>query len=497
MSPLTRIRPDHTHALCDVASTRALEVAAAADLAPGSLMQRAGLSLARLVLAHRPHAKCVWLACGPGNNGGDGLQAALELHQRGKEVLVTWAGNTQNTPPNSAQAYARFTAAGLRISQEAPRQATNMDDMVCVDAMLGIGASRGLQGQMAQWALHMQTLQQRGALVVTADVPSGLHADTGRLLDPATPAVCADITLSLLTLKPGLFTGHGRDLCGQVWLDSLGVSTAHQASAVLQGAPRPAARLHASHKGSYGDVAVVGGAPGMRGAALLAASAAMHAGAGRVFVNLLAPSIHEVNMAMPELMFRHWEDLPLARLCVVAGCGAGESLTPYLGDLLRQAKGLVLDADALNSIAAQPKFIRLTSQRDAQTTVMTPHPLEAARLLGSSTQAVQNDRLRAARDVADRYNCMVVLKGSGTVLAAPGHTTTINPTGNALLARGGTGDVLAGMVGAALAGCLASGATSAATLQAIGAAVYRHGELADTWPTTKSWSPSRLAAAAR
>jgi hydroxyethylthiazole kinase-like uncharacterized protein yjeF len=207
------------------------------------------------------------------------------------------------------------------------------------------------------------------------------------------------------------------------------------------------------HKGSFGDVAVVGGAPGMVGAALLAARAAHAAGAGRVFVEMLDGEALALDPLRPELMFRHgWTQGAagtLAQSTVVCGCGGGDAVRASLPRLLSLAARLVLDADALNALAADPSLATLLLARSRRHagTVLTPHPLEAARLLGSSTAEVQADRLSAARSLAGRFQCVVVLKGSGSIVAAPGHTPRINATGNASLATAGTGDVLAGWLG--------------------------------------------------
>lgn len=480
---LQRLRPERPYDLHDVSTTRHIEAAAAQQLPEHTLMQRAGLSVARLLRALWPHAHSVWVACGPGNNGGDGLEAALHLHRTGMNVVVTWAGGPDTAPPDCLKSWQHFKAAGLRLSEQAPEHVD-----VCVDALLGIGASRALSGQMASWAAHMNRM---GAPVLAVDIPSGLQADTGALLEPGAVAVKADVCLSLLTLKPGLFTAYGRDLAGQVWWDDLGVMPELMPQARRLGAPPSPAWLHNSHKGSHGDVAVVGGAQGMRGAALLAALAAMHGGAGRVFLSLLDDSTH---LPWPELMQRDLSQLDLESLCVVVGCGAGDQLTAHLPSLLAQSQKLVLDADALNSIAKSPDLQQALQQRRAQSTVLTPHPLEAARLLGISAAEVQADRLGYAQRLAQQARCTVVLKGSGTVIASPKQGLMINPTGNALLARGGTGDVLAGLVGA----CWASRSSQQhADVAAVTEAVYLHGRMADDWPADAPWSPSLLAQALR
>jgi hydroxyethylthiazole kinase-like uncharacterized protein yjeF len=316
------------------------------------------------------------------------------------------------------------------------------------------------------------------------DLPSGLDADTGA----ATLAVRAGHTLSLLTLKPGLFTAQGRDACGQVWLDTLGVDPGPAVPAAwLAGPPAIATRAHASHKGSYGDVAVIGGAPGMAGAALLAASAALHAGAGRVFVGLLDAPL-AVDVQHPELMLRAWESLDLRAMHVACGCGGGDAVRAALPRVLSLSASLVLDADALNAIAGDTALQALLQARgrSGRPTVLTPHPLEAARLLGRTTQEVQAQRLAAGDELAQRFACTVLLKGSGTVVAAPGQVPAINPTGNARLATAGTGDVLAGLVAARLA-------SGQAAFEAAMAGAWLHGNAADRWPDGQPLTAGALA----
>ena len=460
------------HALHSVEATRRIEAIAQSSLPRHALMQRAGIAVARLGLAIAPHCRRIWIACGPGNNGGDGLETAVHLRRAGKSVFVTWLGRTDTAPPDAAASFQHALAAGVSIGDEPPR-----DCDLCIDAMLGIGSMRDPEGRMADW-IHL--MNASSGIVLAVDVPTGLHADTGVI---SQHYVDADHTLSLLTLKPGLFTGHGRDVAGKVWLDRLEVS--HSMSedqgviaplAWLAGAPAVAARAHASHKGSFGDVAVIGGAPGMTGAALLAASAALHAGAGRVFVGLLDGGSMTVDVNQPELMVRPIETLDFRSLTVVCGCGGGAVIAEPLARILSTAGTLVLDADAINKIACDSKFQSLLIARTGRlaATVLTPHPLEAARLLSCGVDEVQADRLAAAQLLANRFHCTVVLKGSGTIVAAPGQTPIVNSTGNARLATAGTGDVLAGMIGAGLAARLPP-------FQAASQAVYRHGLHADQW----------------
>jgi hydroxyethylthiazole kinase-like uncharacterized protein yjeF len=226
----------------------------------------------------------------------------------------------------------------------------------------------------------------------------------------------------------------------------------------------------------------------MTGAALLAATAALHSGAGRVFVSLLDGGSLAVDLTQPELMFRDITSLDVSQLTVVCGCGAGHTIAAPLARILSSAPRLVIDADGLNALAAdtQVQQLLVARQRRNRQTVLTPHPLEAARLLGSSAQQVQTDRLAAAEELAKRFACSVVLKGSGTVIAAPNHMSAINPTGNARLATAGTGDVLAGMIGARMAGGLNA-------FQAACESVWWHGHLADCWSLKTPLTASALA----
>jgi hydroxyethylthiazole kinase-like uncharacterized protein yjeF len=468
--------------LHDVAGTRAIELAALTALPSHTLMQRAGLAVAKLALATVPHARRIWVACGPGNNGGDGLEAAFHLRLWGKEPVITWLSSPSQASLDTQAAYEKVRALGLAIADDPPTQY----DM-CIDALLGIGAtSREPDANMAHWMAHMH---RSGAPILAIDVPSGLNPDTGVAQHSH---VKASHTLSLLTLKPGLFTSQGRDACGNVWFDDLDVSCNAAddpaPTAQLNAAPFPAVRSHASHKGSFGDVAVIGGAPGMTGAALLAGSAALHAGAGRVFISLLDETDLALDPLHPELMFRHLDSLDLSSLITVCGCGGGSAIARHLQGIFASQAPVVIDADALNKIAFDSVLQAALKSRSAQAlvTVLTPHPLEAARLLGCDTLQIQQDRLKAASHLTAMFGCTVILKGSGTVIAEPGRISVINATGNSRLATSGTGDVLAGMVGAHLAG-------GQAAFQGACAAVYEHGAIADGWPGPQRLTASQLA----
>ena len=471
--------------LHDADASRAAEHAALALHAPQLLMARAGLAVARLAMAWAPQARRVHVLAGPGNNGGDGLVAARHLCAAGVAAHVSLLADPNRLPADAAQALSDAQQAGVAIDIGS----LDGDEAdLCIDALLGIGASRAPQGLIAA---AIAAVNEQRAPVLAVDLPSGLHPDTGTLLGPA--AVRAGVTLALLTLKPGCCTGHGRDHAGELWLDTLGV-TADAPTAWLSGPPPWRPRRHAAHKGSLGDVAVVGGAPGMVGAAWLAARAALAAGAGRVYCSLLDPQAATLDPARPELMARTawWQSPPalLAQCTVVCGCGGGEAVRAALPPLLSHAGRLVLDADALNALAVDPALQPLLRARAARgrATLLTPHPLEAARLLQTGPAEVQRDRLAAARQLAADTGAAVLLKGSGSVIAAAGQPTHINPTGNAALATAGTGDVLAGWA----AGLWAQQPEAAAADVAV-AAAWQHGRAADLFVLAGHRGPLRAA----
>ena len=492
--------------LFNVAQTRQLEaIADLHNLSRFSLMEQAGLAIAKLAMAVKPTAHCHWIFCGPGNNGGDGLEAAAQLHQRGQKVVVVlW--QTQKRPADSEAALKKVLDLGIAlVSQLDSTHSIPSSDLV-IDALLGIGLrnqntapEKANVDEVPSMLAWIEAAYQSGADVLAVDIPSGLNANTGNFDDVSLQraSIQAAHTLQLLNAKPGCFTASGRDACGTLWLDTLG-------SEALQHNLVSAARLntltqpkqqqsHATHKGTFGDVAVMGGESvqvrgmGMTGAVDLAALAALHAGAGRVMVCYLNNDADSTTRPM-EVMARSLEALDLQNGVVVCGCGGGIEIRKVLPKVLQESAQLVLDADALNAIAQDPWLEDLVRQRAAKNkpTVITPHPLEAARLLKTNTAQVQNDRLQAAQNLAQQLRCTVVLKGSGTLIAQAGETTVMNPTGSARLATGGTGDVLAGVLGARMAQGLNA-------FEAACSAVYEHGQAADNAPLTLTLTASTLA----
>ena len=456
--------------LYSVAQIRVIEQAARAALPAGTLMRRAGEAAAACALAmleNRPGS--VLVLAGPGNNGGDALEVAANLAAAGQAVDVVHLAGAAPSPETGA-ALQRARAAGPHFIESIPPDAGYA---LVVDGLFGIGLTRSLTE--AARAL-VERCNAMACPVLALDVPSGLDADTGALVGPQGVAIAATATITFLGDKPGLHTAEGCDHAGEVQVASLDVTASAAAQARLNGpalfAQQLAPRRRNSHKGSFGDVAVLGGAQGMLGAALLAARGALYAGAGRVFVAALDAS-PGVDLAQPEIMLRDAIGFAFERRAVVAGPGLGDGSQAMrlLGKVIDGSGALLLDADGLNLLAASPDLQERLVRHDGPV-VLTPHPLEAARMLGVTASIVQADRLENARELAQRLNAVVVLKGAGSVIARPDGEVAINPTGNPGLATGGSGDVLAGLCGALL------GQGWPAWEAALGA-VWLHGAAAD------------------
>ncbi|HEX7982085.1 MAG TPA: NAD(P)H-hydrate dehydratase [Duganella sp.] len=452
--------------LYSVAEIRAIEHAAAAVLPDGALMQRAGQSGANAALDMLPfstnRARVLVLA-GPGNNGGDALEAAAHLAHAGATVTVLHYPPLGEPSAERATALQRAHASDVCFADvddiDGSADATaalvaGTDWNLVVDGLFGIGLKRPLAGAMRALA---ESVNQLACQVLALDVPSGLDADTGAIVGPDGVAIRATHTITFIGDKPGLHTCEGRDYAGLVDVSRLEIDAglfppaSMHVNDVKLFARHLRPRQHSSHKGSYGNVAVIGGAHGMRGAPLLAARAALHGGAGRVYA-LFVDEPLPCDAGQPELMCRGAGDFDLesATLVIGPGLGASSSAAGLLTRAIACDGALLADADALNLIAATPSLREALAQRK-QPAVLTPHPLEAARLLERSVGEVQEDRVLAARELAASLNAVVVLKGSGTVIAAPTGAVVINTTGNPALATAGTGDVLAGLCGSLMA----------------------------------------------
>lgn len=423
-----------------------------------TLMQRAGYALYRLVQACYPYAHNILIMAGKGNNGGDAIVAATHLKQKGKQVYLIWLGNTKQASIDTQEAIQIAQKHQItlypytpEITSETINNISKQGIDLIIDGLLGIGldASKPLSDNYVQLIILMNQLH---APVIAVDVPSGLIAQTGAI---HTQAVHASHTLTFLAAKSGLFTAQGREYCGQIWLDTLDIQPPTLPPCGYLYAPSSCAspRAHNTHKGSFGDVSIIGGAPGMVGAALLAARAALKAGAGRAFISLLENEHNTIPFALdfscPELMFRPISQLSFKQNTIVCGCGGGLQVKNWLPQLLHECPRLVLDADALNAIAASKTLQQQLQARKASgfATILTPHPLEAARLLQTTSEDIQNNRMHFAALLANTFECTCVLKGSGSITATPGQLPFINSSGNAALATAGSGDVLAGWLG--------------------------------------------------
>lgn len=412
------------------------------------LMERAGAAAAELAARLCAEtAKDVLVLAGPGNNGGDAKIVAERLRQQ----------------------FFRVTLAGAAEAATLPME---KNWGLIVDGLFGIGLARPVEGDFARLVDYVNA--QR-CPVLALDIPSGLASDTGRILGRA---VRATHTITFIALKPGLLTLDGPDYCGDVSVAGLGLDlktlarpVAWKASpALFADALRPRPRNF--HKGTAGSLAILGGAAGMTGAALLAGRAALKLGAGRVYVGMLEETT--LDPGAPELMLRHPDDAlgqDLDALVVGPGLGQSGRAEALVGAVLASDMPCVLDADALN-LLADNRDLRAACAKRRSDTLLTPHPGEAARLLSCKIADVQDDRLAAAQRLAGDLNAHVVLKGNGSVLVARDGHWFVNTSGNPGMASAGMGDVLSGILGAFLAQRLSGEA-------ALVLGVHLHGAAAD------------------
>jgi NAD(P)H-hydrate epimerase len=433
--------------LHDIHALRVLEARGAA-LHGGdafALTARAGLAGWHALLAHWPQAQRIAVACGPGNNGGDGYVLAGHALEAGRDVRVV-APVEPASPQARIAAQAYLDAGGRCAGVETLAQAE-----LVVDALLGIGLSRAPDGPVLA---VLQAINAAPAPVLALDVPSGVDAGTGHVPGEA---VRATLTLEFIAPKRGLRTGAALDATGRLALAGLGlpaevfdgVAPAAHAHAAADLAGWLPARPRDSHKGRNGHVLLVGGDHGGGGAILLAAAACLRSGAGLVSVATREANVAPLLSRRPEAMAHAVEGAGalsplLARADVLAiGPGLGQSAwaQALLAAVLDAAVPRVLDADALNLLAAKPQPLGAHD-------ILTPHPGEAARLLGVPVAEVQADRFGAAQALCERYGACVVLKGAGTIVAAPGQLPALIDAGNPGMAVGGMGDALTGCIAA-------------------------------------------------
>ncbi|MEX2468574.1 MAG: NAD(P)H-hydrate dehydratase [Pseudohongiellaceae bacterium] len=462
------------------------------DIPGFTLMQAAGAAAFTLLRETWPQVQRLVVFAGSGNNAGDGFIIARLGAEAGLQVSIIQVGNTDNLQGAAAEAHARAVDKGVPMLTLAELRAAPQHDSpntVAVDALLGTGLDRQVAGD---YASAIELLNERDWPVLAVDIPSGLAADTGQ---PLGSAVVAEVTVTFIGMKFGLLTGRAREFAGRVYFDSLDVPEGVHTG---DDSPRPVARRidindtarylparrAASHKGDNGHVLVLGGDHRYGGAVIMAAEAAARAGAG--LVSVLTRSAHrEAALARrPELMVMGTEDsdrqpaVLLAKAdAIVIGPGLGrdawarELLQLALAEQRARGIPLVLDADALHLLAERADA-NAPTKRDNW--ILTPHPGEAAVLLGSDAAAIQADRLAAVSALAAKWGGACLLKGSGSLIAGPGEARPLFlcSEGNPGMGTGGMGDILSGVVGALLAQGLA-------LTEALCCAVCIHGEAAD------------------
>lgn len=433
------------------------------------LMQRAGQASYEVARQLWPQAQHWLVLCGHGNNGGDGYVMARLAQAAGLSVTLLACESSKALPEEAQQARDAWLAAGGVIHAADTGWPEQVD--LIVDALLGTGLNRA---PSAPYDRLIELINVHAAPVLAIDIPSGLLAANGTAPGAA---VIADHTLSMIALKPGQLTGKARDFVGTLHNHELGLS------AFLSAERAPISRYDSedlarwlkprratSHKGEQGRLLVVGGDSGTAGAIRMTGEAALRSGAGLVRVLTHEDNIGPILSARPELMVDALSDERLDQalewadvIAVGPGLGQRDWAQKALKKIAASEKPMLWDADALNLLAIK--------QDNRQNRIITPHPGEAARLLGVKTSDIESDRLHAAQALAKRYGGVVVLKGAGTVIASAAGDVAIADVGNAGMASGGMGDVLSGIIAALLgqkltlleaacAGCVAHGATA-------------------------------------
>jgi hydroxyethylthiazole kinase-like uncharacterized protein yjeF len=439
--------PTYIHTAAQV---RALDRAAIEAGTPGyDLMRRAGASAFECMRHAWPTANRIVVVCGSGNNAGDGYVFARLARAAGLDVVTIALFAPANLQSDAAIAWQDFATDGGTLTEWPNAELQKAD--VIVDAIFGTGLTRALDGRLAA-CVH--AMNDAGVPILALDIPSGLHADTGSAMGEA---VHATRTIAFVGLKVGFFVGVGPDHVGELEFDSLGVPDRGEQVAALRISESWLAntlppRAKTAHKGSNGHVLIVGGGRGMAGAAHLAGEAALRSGAGLVTVATRAENIAAIVSERPELIVRGVESrdalMPLIAaadvIAVGPGLGQDEWARTMFESVLVANKPIVIDADALNLLAQSPH--RRSQGRGDW--IMTPHPGEAARLLGVTTAEIQADRLAAAESIARRYGAIVVLKGAGSIVMREQDPPHICAAGNPGMATAGMGDVLTGVLAA-------------------------------------------------
>lgn len=416
-----------------------------------TLMESAGLAAYQSMRSRWPAASKILVLCGGGNNGGDGYVIARLAIEAGLSVTLWSVVDPSKLTGDALTAKERYLQKGGAITRDKPAQ-TEVE--VVVDALLGTGLCRTVTGAFLE---AVKWINQQDCSVLAVDIPSGLDADTGAIWGEA---VHASVTVTFVALKQGLFTGQARARCGECVFDGLGIGEAFESSF-----PPAAIRVDAKwadallpprspvvHKGNVGRVLCIGGQRGMGGAVILCGQAALRTGAGLVALLTDGSNLTAALSRQPELMTREWDSSQDAQilteslawadvLALGPGLGQSEWSKALFAAAMSASKPMVVDADALNLLAASPRY--------AENWVLTPHPGEAAKLLSVSTAKIEQDRFSAVKELQKRYGGVVVLKGAGTIVY-DGLDTFVIHAGNPGMASGGMGDVLTGVIASAL-----------------------------------------------
>ncbi|HLQ12049.1 MAG TPA: NAD(P)H-hydrate dehydratase [Steroidobacteraceae bacterium] len=442
--------------LYSVAQVRAFDERAIHELGvPGyTLMNRAGAAALRVLRERWPAARRIGIATGGGNNGGDGYVLARLARAAGMGVQLLALVAPEKLSGDARRAADEYLASGAPARPFAA--AALAESELLVDALLGTGLRAEPR---PDFLAAIRALNAAGRPILALDLPSGLDGDRGSVLGEA---VRADATISFVAPKVGLYLGDGPELTGRLYCDALQLALPTRAAAqpVLECLDQTdialalPARARSAHKGDFGRVLLIAGGPGMAGAARLAGEACLRCGAGLVSVATAAENVTAIVAERPELICFGADsagalNAPLAAATVVAigpGLGTGVWARAMLDAALAGGKPLVVDADALNLLAA-------SRQRPPAGSVVTPHPGEAGRLLGLSSEAIQADRLESLRRLVESTGAVVVLKGAGTLIGASGRVSAICPYGNPAMAAPGMGDVLTGAIAAILGQC--------------------------------------------
>jgi hydroxyethylthiazole kinase-like uncharacterized protein yjeF len=451
---------------------REIERIAFSSVSSYVLMERAGSAISNLAISEIPQGKNrVLVLAGPGNNGGDAYIAASNLKSSGFEVTVVSIGESQKKGSDAKKARKAWIESGGTISDSTID--FDAHDLI-IDGLLGIGLSRDIEHDFHQIIADANSSKLP---IISIDIPSGLDSENG---DVRGICIHATHTVTFLGYKIGLHTGHGPDYCGEIHLDTLGLSRRAEPDGIgyligediVKHALPP--RWPTSNKGNHGHVAVIGGAFGMTGAAILAARAALNLGSGKVTIGFLCEP-PAADWIQPELMLKTATECKgvssLNCICIGPGLGVSQEALEILNEVLTKDIPVVLDADAINLVAKHEKTRILLTNRTSPT-VLTPHPGEAARLIGCEIHEVQKNRILHACNLSQEFDADVLIKGAGSVCALSDGSWFINTSGNPGLASAGMGDALTGIIGA----LIAQGAHSHAALLA---SVHLHGLAAD------------------